>query len=217
MWDGVGTDIVAVQRITALLEEHGTAFLHRWFTPGEIAYCSAKAHPGRHYAARMAAKEAVVKALPFPWEGPVPWRWVEVVHDRRGAPQVRLSGPLLAAAERSGVREIRVSLSHCDDYATAVVLLALTPGDRPDAGCPPQETRPAVPPQAVDRERVERLLQEWAALRDPDLDPDLEALRGAILLEDAFGVTFRDEELDLALLSDPDTLVDLLGRRRERR
>jgi holo-[acyl-carrier protein] synthase len=123
---GVGTDIVAVARIAALMRDGGAAFLERWFTAREIDYCSSKAVPSRHFAARFAAKEAVVKALPTAWGGPLPWRSIEIVNDSRGAPSVSLSGAILDAATRAGVREIRVSLSHCDEYATAIALVAVT-------------------------------------------------------------------------------------------
>lgn len=132
MRQGVGTDIVAVPRIAALIQASGTRFLHRWFTAREIDYCSAKAVPSRHFAARFAAKEAVVKALPMAWDGPVPWRSIEIVNDSRGAPSVRLSGAFLLAATRAGTGEISVSLSHCDEYATATVLVTATPAG--DAG-----------------------------------------------------------------------------------
>lgn len=108
------------------------AFLERWFTTREIDYCSRKAVPSRHFAARLAAKEAVVKALPIPWHGPLPWRSIEVVNDRHGAPSVSLSGALGAAAAGAGALEIRVSLSHCDQYATAIAILA-DPGARSES------------------------------------------------------------------------------------
>jgi holo-[acyl-carrier protein] synthase len=126
---GVGTDIVAVGRIAALMREGGAAFLKRWFTTREIDYCSSKAVPSRHFAARFAAKEAVVKALPVAWDGPLPWRFIEIVNDQRGVPSVSLSGAILDAATRAGVGEIRVSLSHCSEYATAIALVTVT-GDR---------------------------------------------------------------------------------------
>jgi len=121
----VGTDIVSVGRIAALMRDRGAAFLERWFTAREIEYCSGKAVPSRHFAARVAAKEAVVKALPMAWDGPLPWRFIEIVNDPRGAPSVGLSGAILDAATRAGVGEIRVSLSHCDEYATATALVAV--------------------------------------------------------------------------------------------
>jgi holo-[acyl-carrier protein] synthase len=121
---GIGTDIVEIGRIEALIHNRGAAFLERWFTAREIAYCSAKAVPSRHFAARFAAKEAVVKALPIAWEGPLPWRSIEISNDARGVPSVDLSGPLLDAVASVGVGDVSVSLSHCGEYATAVAIVA---------------------------------------------------------------------------------------------
>ncbi len=123
MLAGVGTDIVAVARISALIQARGPVFLRRWFTAREIDHCSGKAVPPRHFAARFAAKEAVVKALPMPWDGPLPWRSIEIINDRWGAPSVSLSGSIRRAAAAAGVCEIRVSLSHCDEYASAVAVV----------------------------------------------------------------------------------------------
>jgi holo-[acyl-carrier protein] synthase len=126
--DGAGTDIVSVARIATLIRTRGPAFLERWFTPEEIDYCAGKAEPSRHFAARLAAKEAVVKALPLPWDGPLPWRSIEIVTDGRGAPSVRLGGAVRDAAAQAGVGRITVSMSHCDEYATAIALAAGTGG-----------------------------------------------------------------------------------------
>jgi holo-[acyl-carrier protein] synthase len=134
MCDGVGTDIVAVSRIEALIRDRGSTFLERWFTPVEIAYCTAKAVPSRHFAARIAAKEAVVKALPLAWEGPLPWRSVEIVNEAGGKPVVRLSGRVLAAARQAGVDAVRISMSHCDEYATAIAMVTLTSAGAPAKG-----------------------------------------------------------------------------------
>jgi holo-[acyl-carrier protein] synthase len=122
---GLGTDIVAVGRIAVLMRDRGMAFLERWFTAREIDYCSSKAVPSRHFAARFAAKEAVAKALPLTWDGPLPWRSIEIINDPRGAPAVSLSGALGDAATKAGVGEIRVSLSHCDEYAIACALVGV--------------------------------------------------------------------------------------------
>jgi holo-[acyl-carrier protein] synthase len=124
----VGTDIVSVPRVAALVETRGAAFLDRWFTPSEIDYCTRMAVPSRHFAARMAAKEAVSKALPVAWDGPLPWRSIEIVTAADGAPSVVLAGALQDAAAGAGVRSIKVSLSHCDEYATAVALARWTDG-----------------------------------------------------------------------------------------
>lgn len=126
----VGTDIVSVARIRRLIQAHGLKFLARWFTSAEIAYCQAKAEPARHFAARLAAKESVVKALRLTWDGPIPWRDIEIRADETGAPQVRLHGALSLSVSRVTVPAIEVSLSHCANYATAVALLSdRGPGD----------------------------------------------------------------------------------------
>ena len=217
MCNGVGTDIVSVGRIHALIRDTGDAFLQRWFTPLEIAYCTAKAVPARHFTARMAAKEAVVKAMPFGWQGPLPWRSIEIVNSPHGAPVVRLSGEMLETARKAGVSEVRVSMSHCDEFATATAVVTLAPGQRAEpaettgaASLPlaaPAGTRRATP---VERDPIEQILREWQGLRDADADPELAAVRLAILLEDTLGVTFSDDEIDLAVLSDPDAVRELL-------
>lgn len=120
MCSGVGTDIVSVGRIDRLVRERGRTFLPRWFTAAEIEYCSRKAVPSRHFAARFAAKEAVVKALPTRFRGPLAWRSVEILPGDGDGPSVRLSGVAREAAAAAGVVGIRVSLSHCDEFATAV-------------------------------------------------------------------------------------------------
>lgn len=132
---GAGTDIVSVGRITALIDRRGMLFLQRWFTAREIAYCNAKARPHNHFAGKFAAKEAVLKALPIVWNGPIPWRSIEIAQDERGHPIVHLSGGVLDAATRAGVGVVSVSLSHCGDYAMAVAFAdrASSPCDDPSA------------------------------------------------------------------------------------
>jgi holo-[acyl-carrier protein] synthase len=84
------------------------------FTDEELGYAAARARPGRHLAARFAAKEAVVKALGM---GGLRLRDVEV---RAGEPpSVVLHGRAAGAAERAGV-EVRVSLTHSRELAGAV-------------------------------------------------------------------------------------------------
>ncbi|MEJ2578350.1 MAG: holo-ACP synthase [Kineosporiaceae bacterium] len=117
-----GTDIVSVARIAALLDRGGPDFTRRWFTDAEIAYCTSRARPGQHFAARAAGKEAVIKALRLAWDGPVAWSSVEIVRDDRGAPRVRLHGRVAEAAALAGIGEVALSLSHCDDYAVAMAL-----------------------------------------------------------------------------------------------
>ena len=118
----MGTDIVSVHRIAALVERRGEPFLDKWFTRSELDYCLSKAHPPRHLAARLAAKEAVFKALQLSGDRTAPWHEIEVCHDAIGAPTARLSGDLLREAEDAGAGKILLSMSHSDDHATATAL-----------------------------------------------------------------------------------------------
>ena len=119
---GVGVDLLEVGRMERQLQEGGAAFREELFTPEEIAYCEAKRRPARHYAARFAAKEALIKALPpGDHEGCV-WREVEICSDG-GPPRMVLRGSLNARAEALHVSRILLSLSHTRDLAMANVVL----------------------------------------------------------------------------------------------
>lgn len=63
----------------------------------------------------------------------------------------------------------------------------------------------------MSREQIEQALDEWRAMRDPDTEPELEAVRLAILFEDILGVPLSDDDIDLAVLSDPDAVENLLA------
>ena len=110
-----GVDLIEIDRVAGTLERYGERFLRRIFTPGEIAYCRGRAP---NLAARFAAKEAVMKCLGTGFRG-VGWRDVEVVRAPSGAPSPRLHGRALRRAERLGVTEIGISLSHSRGFAMA--------------------------------------------------------------------------------------------------
>ncbi len=121
---GLGTDIVAVARIAALVEHHGDRFLARCFRPGELAVLRERVPAAAHaaLAARWAAKEAFVKALAGRGAGVV-YRDIEVVRRPDGAPELRLHGAAAAALAAAGAGAALVSLSHEQEYAMATVVL----------------------------------------------------------------------------------------------
>ena len=109
---GVGIDLIEIERVERALERR-PRLAERLFTPDELAYARGRARPGRHLAARFAAKEAVIKAL----GGGVPPRQIEVVSG--APPTVRLYGQ---AAEAAGDAEIAISLTHSRESAAAVAI-----------------------------------------------------------------------------------------------
>jgi holo-[acyl-carrier protein] synthase len=111
---GVGIDLIEIDRLERALERR-PRLADRLFTRAELAYARGRARPGRHLAARFAAKEAVIKAL---GQG-VPPREIEVVSGE--PPRVQLHGQ---AAEVAGDTEIAISLTHSRESAAAVAIAA---------------------------------------------------------------------------------------------
>lgn len=58
---------------------------------------------------------------------------------------------------------------------------------------------------------VDRILRESTFLLDPDLDPELGALRSAILIESEFDVVLTDEQLSLSIWQHPGAFRELLA------
>lgn len=119
---GIGTDIIELARISKLVTR-GRPYLGGIFTDGEIEYCEGKAKKSQHYAARYAAKEAVLKALGAGWRDGLAFHDIEVIDDERGKPRVRVRGKVKEAFERHHIKQALISLSHSRDSAIAVIIL----------------------------------------------------------------------------------------------
>ena len=120
---GIGTDIVEVPRIAAKLAK-GDGFRNLVFTPFEISYCEQQAVPAESYAARFAAKEAVLKALGTGWgNGGINFDEIEVRNDAAGKPEIFLIGKGADRYTLLGIKTIWVSLSHEKSAAVAMVIL----------------------------------------------------------------------------------------------
>jgi holo-[acyl-carrier protein] synthase len=114
----VGVDLVGVDRVTRLLEEH-PASEATLFTAREREYCRARRRCYEHMAARFAAKEAVLKSFGTGMTARMRWTEVEIVPARTGRPQVKLSGGVADWARRLGIVDVDVSLSHTEGLAIA--------------------------------------------------------------------------------------------------
>lgn len=112
-----------VERIARMLADHPERFRDRVFTPGEIAYCeSSRKRAAEHFAARFAAKEAVLKALGTGWRDGIAWTDIEIRRDPVGVPSVHLTGEAAAVASAGGITRWLISLSHTASLAQASVL-----------------------------------------------------------------------------------------------
>ena len=120
---GMGVDIIEIERIENEIQQHGESFTTRVFTPEEIKYCETKMHRAQHYAARFAVKEAVFKALGTGWQKGVSWKDAVITNDDLGKPEVQLYGRAKELADKMGMNELLVSISHSLHYAVAVVII----------------------------------------------------------------------------------------------
>ncbi len=119
---GTGIDIVKISRIKNLIEKYGERFLKKIYTEAEIEYCQQKKIYAPSFAARFAAKEAVLKALGTGMRNNS-WQDIEVLNDDLGKPEVRLSARTAIQAQELGVRSIFLSISHEKEYSIAQIVM----------------------------------------------------------------------------------------------
>lgn len=108
----MGIDLEEIQRFKRMSFARHSDFYKKIFTGAEIKYCLSKEDPYPHFAARFAAKEAVLKCI----KGAIyKIRDVEIKNDKNGAPSVKVRG----------YREkFLISLSHTKEYACAIAILS---------------------------------------------------------------------------------------------
>jgi holo-[acyl-carrier protein] synthase len=123
---GIGIDIVEVERIREASRRWGARFEQRVYTQQELAYCGDS--PTRYWrlAARFAAKEAALKALGTGLITGMRWQDVEVQANAVGKPELVLHGEVRRYANECNISSIFVSMSHTNVYAVAQVTLCST-------------------------------------------------------------------------------------------
>jgi holo-[acyl-carrier protein] synthase len=121
---GVGIDLVAVESVSeSLAGPHAAQYLERIYTDREVEECrqpSGEIEAGR-LAARFAAKEAAIKALPGSGEE-VRLTGIEVLKGPTGEVRIELSGRAAALAGEAGITDLAISLTHDGGFAAAAVV-----------------------------------------------------------------------------------------------
>ncbi|MBA0053173.1 4'-phosphopantetheinyl transferase superfamily protein [Streptomyces sp. AJS327] len=200
----LGLDIVSVNRVRRLLDEHGERFFSRMLTEGELDDCrlpdgTPTPHGGSldplGLCGRIAAKEAAFKTLRVGGRL-LPWRDIVVRRSGGGWPLVELRRAAAAMAEESGIVDITVSISHDVDYAVAVAAPVVgTPGLPAGLFRAPVGTHPVLSPTApesalrsshmsettTDRTRQ---IRDWLLARHPertDIDPELDLIENRLI------------------------------------
>ena len=120
MIKGIGTDIVSVERIRKSMQNED--FCMRFFTEYENLYFKQKNYLPQSIAGVFCVKEAVSKALGTGIRG-FSLKDIEVRHDELGKPCAILYGKAKTTMEKSGGRNVYISISHTDDNAVAFAVI----------------------------------------------------------------------------------------------
>jgi holo-[acyl-carrier protein] synthase len=121
---GVGIDLVDLERVRLLLANKGEQAMTRFFSAREREYLATRTDATGHAAARIAAKEAVYKAMQtLPNARGVGWREIEVSRDPEGRPAILLHGLAARVSEERGGLRIQISLTHSALSAGAIAVV----------------------------------------------------------------------------------------------
>ena len=118
---GLGIDVASIERIEQAMARFGERFVDRVLSSQEKADLVGRVDRGAFVAGRFAAKEAAFKALGGP-KG-VGYKDLRVTRRPNGAPTLSLTGGALEHAQRSGVANVWVSITHDAGVAAAVVVV----------------------------------------------------------------------------------------------
>lgn len=117
----IGIDILKIEKIEKLAADD--VKLSALFTDKEIVYFNKHADKATHVAGFFCAKEAIAKAFRTGFNADLTPLSIEITHEPSGAPVVSLKGPAKAYFEKQGFKELKISISHCKDVATATCLI----------------------------------------------------------------------------------------------
>jgi holo-[acyl-carrier protein] synthase len=102
-----------------MINRHGERFINRVFTTAEQAYADSNKDRVEKLAGRFAAKEAILKLMGTGWRGKIAWTDIEIINNSSGQPQVILDGEVKKIADRLGITQISVSITHTANFAIA--------------------------------------------------------------------------------------------------
>ena len=120
----LGIDICSVRRMERAIARGGVRFLNRIFTRREQEYCSRKRTKYENYAARFAAKEAVIKAKKG-GSGRYAFRLIEVVRGLKGEPLISISPRARKKFGISKKAKFELTITHEREFAVACVVMFL--------------------------------------------------------------------------------------------
>jgi len=119
---GIGIDLIETLRVAEKIAKD-SGFREYVFSENEIAYCESKTNQFEHFAARFAAKEALLKALGTGFPGGLVLNEIDVTSDDSGKPEFKFLGNSATAIKAFELGQIHLTLSHLKDIACAMVVI----------------------------------------------------------------------------------------------
>jgi len=119
---GIGVDLIETERVSEKISK-GNGFREYVFSENEISYCESKTHKSEHYAARFAAKEALLKALGTGLATEIKLNEVEIAHVDSGQPHFNFINESAALISGKKFSQIHLSISHLKEIACAMVVI----------------------------------------------------------------------------------------------
>jgi len=120
---GTGIDIVEIARFKKAKKKWGKNFLNKIFTENEIAYSKKRRFQEQHFAARFAAKEAVLKAFGDKLSSIHNWQDIEILNDKSGKPYIRFHRSAKRLKTKEKINNVILSMAHCKGHAVANAIL----------------------------------------------------------------------------------------------
>ena len=120
---GSGIDIVEISRFRQSKKKWGANFLNKIFTQNEIGYSRKRRLQDQHFAARFAAKEAVLKAFGDKLSDIHNWQDIEILNDKSGKPYVCFHRSAKRLKNQEGIDKVVLSMAHCKEHAVATAIL----------------------------------------------------------------------------------------------
>ena len=119
MIKGIGIDIVRISRFEKVYFAHGERFLKRVFSDEEIKYITRSQEKFfERIASTFYAKESVFKTIGM--RRPIIFKEIEII--RKPFPSVSLYGLTKIEAEKKGISQIFVSITHDGDLCISIAL-----------------------------------------------------------------------------------------------
>jgi holo-[acyl-carrier protein] synthase len=111
---GIGIDVIEIDRVEQAVGRWGEHFLNHVFCEEEIDYAQKHKFPFQHYAARFAAKEAILKAIGN--MDNIRWKDLKILNDKNGKPYCIFN-------KKDFRHKIFLSISHSHKYAVANAII----------------------------------------------------------------------------------------------